>query len=132
MRQSVLALALLPTMSMAAAENNLPGSQFDIATTLGSLLFVIALIVFLAWMLKRMRVPTLGNQKGLSIIRQLPVGTKERMVIVQAGEEQFLVGITSQNIQLISKLETPLNQEELAPAPFANQLSQLLKKHDKN
>ncbi|QSA19347.1 flagellar biosynthetic protein FliO [Vibrio furnissii] len=110
-----------------AAEN----SQLDLATTFGSLLFVIALILFMAWLLKRMRVPAFGQQKGLSVVRQLPVGTKERVMIVQAGDAQFLIGVTSQSIQLISKLETPLKQEELESTPFSNQLTQLLKKHDK-
>lgn len=106
--------------------------QFDIATTLGSLLFVIAIIIGLAWLLKRMRVPAFGQQKGLSIVRQLPLGTKERLMIVQAGEEQFLIGVTSQSVNLISKLETPLTQEERESVPFSNTLTQLLKKNDKN
>lgn len=110
--------------SMAAT-----GTQLDLATTVGSLLFVIALIVVLAWALKRMRVPTMMNQKGLSIVRQISVGTKERIMIVQAGEDQFLVGVTSQSIQLISKLDTPITQEELASGSFADQMSQLLKKN---
>ncbi|ADT86385.1 flagellar biosynthetic protein FliO [Vibrio sp. Vb2880] len=110
-----------------AAEN----TSLDLATTFGSLLFVIALILFMAWLLKRMRVPAFGQQKGLSVVRQLPVGTKERVMIVQAGDAQFLIGVTSQSIQLISKLETPLKQEELESTPFSNQLTQLLKKHDK-
>ncbi|WP_282177751.1 flagellar biosynthetic protein FliO [Vibrio nereis] len=114
-----------------------PGSQLDLAATLGSLLFVIAFILFLAWLLKRMKFPALANQQGLSVIRQIPVGTKERIMIVQAGEEQFLVGVTAQSIQLISKLDKPLSQEELnksslVSSPFANQLTQLLKKNDKN
>ncbi|MFH0225232.1 flagellar biosynthetic protein FliO [Vibrio furnissii] len=110
-----------------AAEN----TSLDLATTFGSLLFVIALILFMAWLLKRMRVPAFGQQKGLSVVRQLPVGTKERVMIVQAGDAQFLIGVTSQSIQLISKLETPLKQEELESTPFSSQLTQLLKKHDK-
>lgn len=110
-----------------AAEN----TSLDLATTFGSLLFVIALILFMAWLLKRMRVPAFGQQKGLSVVRQLPVGTKERVMIVQVGDAQFLIGVTSQSIQLISKLETPLKQEELESTPFSNQLTQLLKKHDK-
>lgn len=110
-----------------AAEN----TSLDLATTFGSLLFVIALILFMAWLLKRMRVPAFGQQKGLCVVRQLPVGTKERVMIVQAGDAQFLIGVTSQSIQLISKLETPLKQEELESTPFSNQLTQLLKKHDK-
>ncbi|MGD8173341.1 flagellar biosynthetic protein FliO [Vibrio sp. TRT 21S02] len=117
-----------PCIALAAE----PGSQLDIATTFGSLLFVIVFILLLAWLLKRMRVPTMVNQKGLSVIRQIPVGTRERLMIVQAGEEQFLVGVTAQNIQLISKLEKPLSQEELQASPFASQLTQLLKNNDKS
>lgn len=120
-------LMFLPFNALAAE----PGSQLDLATTFGSLLFVIIFILFLAWVLKRMRVPSLVNQKGLSVVRQVAVGTKERMMIVQAGEEQFLVGVTAQSIQLISKLEKPLTQEELESRPFAGQLSQLLKKNEK-
>lgn len=131
MRISALALALVPTLSLAATEKTLPNNQFDIATTFGSLLFVIALIIFLAWMLKRMRVPSLGNQKGLSVVCQLALGTKERVAVIQAGEEQFLVGMTAQNINLIAKLTTPITQEASTAAPFAQQLAQLLTKHDK-
>ncbi|EGU48257.1 polar flagellar assembly protein FliO [Vibrio ichthyoenteri ATCC 700023] len=121
-------LLLSPSAFGASAA---PSSQFDWATTFGSLLFVIALILLLAWMLKRMRVPTMTNQKGLNVVRQVAVGTRERILIVQAGEEQFLVGVTPQSIQLISKLEKTLSQEELATSPFASQLTQLLKKNDK-
>lgn len=121
----MLSLVASPTL---AAQSD----QFDIATTLGSLLFVIAIIIGMAWLLKRMRVPAFGQQKGLSVVRQLPIGTKERLMIVQAGEEQFLIGVTSQSVQLISKLETPLTQEELESVPFSNTLTQLLKKNDKN
>ncbi|ASU22764.1 flagellar biosynthetic protein FliO [Vibrio qinghaiensis] len=124
--KKLIGLWLCSSQAMAATNDHL-----DLATTFGSLLFVIALILFLAWVLKRMRVPTFGNQKGLSIVRQLPVGTKERIVIVQAGEEQFLVGVTPQSVQLIAKLDAPLKQEEAEVSPFAGQLTQLLKKNDK-
>ncbi len=105
-----LGLMLSAPYAFAAAPSNL-----DLATTLGSLVLVIGVILLLAWMLKRMQVPALGQQKGLRIISQLPVGTKERIAVVQVGEEQFLVGITSQSIQTLAKLETPLKEEELVP-----------------
>ncbi|OLQ89231.1 flagellar biosynthetic protein FliO [Vibrio ponticus] len=130
MKPNLLWLLMLSPTAMAAP--SAPSSQLDWATTFGSLLFVIALILFLAWVLKRMRVPSMTNQKGLSVVRQIAVGTRERVAIIQAGEEQFLVGITPQSIQLIAKLEKPLSQEELAASPFANQLTQLMKKNDKN
>lgn len=122
----LLALLLLSPTAMATTN----GSQLDWATTFGSLLFVIAFILLLAWLLKRMRVPALVNQKGLSVVRQIAIGHRERIMIVQAGEEQFLVGATAQSIQLIAKLDKPLSQEELAVSSFSNQLTQLLKKND--
>ncbi|WP_428771745.1 flagellar biosynthetic protein FliO [Vibrio sp.] len=125
MRVLTLGTLLVPAVAGAA-----PTSQLDWATTFGSLLFVIVFILGLAWLLKRMQVPALVNQKGLSIVRQLSVGTKERVVIVQAGEEQYLVGVTSQSIQLIAKLDKPLAQDEVAVNSFASQFSQLIKKNE--
>ncbi|MGF1739654.1 flagellar biosynthetic protein FliO [Vibrio profundum] len=125
MKRFIIALALWPTLAYAATDK-----QLDLATTFGSLLLVIALILFLAWLLKRMKVPTLTNQKGLCVVRQLQVGQKERIMIIQAGDEQLLVGVTSQSIQLISKLDKPLTQEELESRSFATQLSQLFNKND--
>ncbi|WP_261885402.1 flagellar biosynthetic protein FliO [Vibrio pomeroyi] len=120
-----LGIGLLTTPSIAFAAT--PPS-LDLATTFGSLIFVIAFILFIAWLLKRMQVPAMSNQQGLAIVRQIPVGTKERIAIVQAGDEQFLVGITTQSIQLISKLDKPLTQEMLEKSTFSSQLSQLMKK----
>ncbi|HGF7476340.1 TPA: flagellar biosynthetic protein FliO [Vibrio mimicus] len=123
--RKLAALILIPVPGLAATS-----SQLDLATTFGSLLFVIALIFFLAWLLKRMRVPAFGQQKGLSIVKQLPVGTRERVMIIQVGEEQYLIGVTTQSIQLLAKLDNPLTQEELPATPFSNQLMQLLKKNE--
>lgn len=110
------------------------GTNVDLAATLGSLIFVIALILFFAWLLKRMRVPGVvgGSGSVMSIVKQLPVGTKERIAVVQVGEEQFLIGITSQNINMLSKLEKPLDVSESQSTPFSTQLSQLMKKNAKN
>jgi flagellar protein FliO/FliZ len=106
--------------------------EMNILTTLGALLLVVAFILVLAFLLKKMRLPALGNQKDLSVIRQLPVGTKEKLLVVQAGEEQFLVGATAHSIQLISKLEQPIEDAaQNLEHPFAGQLNRFLKKNDK-
>ncbi|PNQ71477.1 flagellar biosynthetic protein FliO [Vibrio sagamiensis] len=123
-------LALAGTLSSPCAMAT-GADSLDLATTFGSLVLVIGIILFLAWLLKRMKVPALGQQKGLRIVTQLPVGTKERIAVVQVGEEQFLIGITSQSIQNLAKLESPLKEEASETATFASQFSQLIKKHDK-
>ena len=50
-----LGLTLSAPYAFAAAPSNL-----DLATTLGSLVLLIGVILLLAWMLKRMQVPALG------------------------------------------------------------------------
>jgi len=117
---------LLPAPALAAGNS----SQLDLATTFGSLVFVIAFILLLAWLLKRMRLPSMNGRDGLKVVRQLPVGTKERIMVVQAGEEQFLIGVTAQSVNMLSRLEKPIQDLESEPVPFASQLSQLLKKDE--
>lgn len=122
---------LLIACPVWAAES---GAQMELFSTFGALIFVVALILGLAWMMKKMRIPVLGRHQDFSVIRQLPIGTRERLMIVKAGEEQFLIGVTSQTIQLIAKLDSPLQETQVHAASgkdsFANQLSQLLKKNE--
>jgi flagellar protein FliO/FliZ len=105
--------------------------EIDILTTFGSLIVVLGLIFGLAWLLKKMRLPAMGNAKGLAVIKQIPVGTKERIAVIKVGEEQFLVGITPQSINLISRLSSPFDEEQIETSQFASQFSNLLKKNEK-
>jgi flagellar protein FliO/FliZ len=118
-------IALCSAPAYAASAPNL-----DLATTLGSLLLVILVILGMAWMLKKMRLPSMTGQKDFTIKRQIALGTKERMLVVQAGDEQFIVGATSHNIQLIAKLDKPLQDDAPTDSAFAAQFNQLLKKKD--
>ena len=93
------------------------------------LVFILALIVVLAWMVHKTRV--LGGMQGmpgsnqsLRIVATLSLGMKEKIVVIQAGEQQFMVGITAQQITLLSELEKPLPVAENARLSF----QELLKK----
>ncbi|MDC0611036.1 flagellar biosynthetic protein FliO [Vibrio sp.] len=134
-RSILLALTFGSCPVLAATESS---SQFDLLATFGSLLFVIALILGLAWIMKRMRIPALGREKDFAVIRQIPLGARERLMVVKAGDEQFVIGSTPHSIQLISKLDTPLKDHSdnssttSVSASFAKQLNQLMKKNEKN
>lgn len=134
-RGCLLLIGMMSSFSSLAAADS---GQFDIFAAFGSLIFVVAFILFLAWLMKRMRIPALGREKDFAVIRQIPLGARERLMVVKAGEEQFVVGMTPQSIQLISKLETPLtDHSENIPdntfsSSFAKQLNQLLKKNEKD
>ncbi|UTV27020.1 flagellar biosynthetic protein FliO [Photobacterium atrarenae] len=127
-RQAIVLAAVASGPASAA-----PPADMNIATTLAALMLVVVVILFLAWLLKRMKLPGIqGSDSAMRILRQLPVGQRERIVLLQVGEEQMLVGITQQNISLISKLEQPLSVDTGASGgEFASQLTNLLRKHDK-
>ncbi|UXI00574.1 flagellar biosynthetic protein FliO [Photobacterium sp. TY1-4] len=123
------ALGLVMSLPASAA----PPADMNIATTLAALILVVMVILFLAWLLKRMKLPGIqGGDGTMKILRQLPVGQRERIVLLQVGEEQLLVGITQQNISLISKLAQPVSTDEgTGGGEFASHLTNLLRKHDK-
>ncbi|WMC11376.1 flagellar biosynthetic protein FliO [Oceanimonas pelagia] len=73
---------------------------------------VIGLLLALGWGLRRLKLPALGGNRQLRVITSLALGHKEKLVVVQVGEEQWLLGITPQNINRLGKLEQPLEVPE--------------------
>ncbi|MBY6186871.1 flagellar biosynthetic protein FliO [Marinobacter hydrocarbonoclasticus] len=126
MMARVLAAAatLLTAPLTLAAETAPAGANDQMATMVASLLGVVALIVVLAVLARRFNLPnTVGGP--LKTVAMMPVGTKERVAVIQVGEQQYLVGITAQNITLLDKLEQPL---ETAQGPqFASVLARFNK-----
>ncbi|MGJ3500437.1 Flagellar protein FliO [Piscirickettsia salmonis] len=71
---------------------------------LWSSLLVILLIIGLGVILKRLQQRGFNRQEGIEIIATLAIGSKERLVIVQVGKEQVLLGVTAQHIQTLHVL----------------------------
>lgn len=98
--------------------------------TLG-LLLVLALIAGIAWVLKRTGRFQIGAGGGLRMLGGLSMGARERVVLLQVGETQLLVGVAPGRVQTLHVLEQPLPDTAGAGqnAPrFADQLGRLLKK----
>lgn len=90
-----------------------------------ALLLVLALIIGMAWLLRRVSGLGLQGPESLRTIATLAVGPKERLLVVQAGDTQLLVGVTAQQITLLHQLDKPLP----VPVPanhFANLLARRL------
>lgn len=70
------------------------------------LLLVVLSIPLVLWLVRRLS-QWPGNRTGgmLSMPATLPVGPREQIAIVKAGERVLLVGITSQQIQLLAELD---------------------------
>ncbi|WP_232455162.1 flagellar biosynthetic protein FliO [Oceanisphaera avium] len=96
-------LALLPVPAMAEG----PEIKWD-SWALSSLL-VIGAIFVLGWILRRLRSAAfLGGSKQLKIVASLSLGQRERIIVVQVGKEQRLLGVTAQQISDLGALAQPL------------------------
>jgi flagellar protein FliO/FliZ len=98
---------------------------------------VLALLMGAVWLLKRFSSPLRGNGP-LRILGITPVGTREKIVLVEAGEKILLLGVTPNSINALhvfSRDELPLppaatsgqNPVLANAASFASRLAQIMK-----
>ncbi|MDK1285650.1 flagellar biosynthetic protein FliO [Pseudoalteromonas umbrosa] len=106
-----------------AATQQPQGPSLEIVTVILSLVSIIALIVGLAWLVKRVN-PNVGNNQDFKVIRSLPLGTRERLLVIEIDDKQHLLGVTPQNINYLTELETPLSETQTAP--FVKELSRFM------
>lgn len=102
------------------------GPTTDLLQWLVSCFLVIGLILALAWLLKKSRLVPAMAQNQLRVISVLPLGNREKLLVVKVGEQQVLLGMTPTNINLLCQLENPL-EEPPTTMPFAAQLAKLMK-----
>jgi flagellar protein FliO/FliZ len=101
---------------------------------LGALSGVLLLIFAAAWLMRRLQQGQGASRGHLRIVSVLPLSTKERIILLQAGDEQVLMGVSGAGIQHLHTLKEPINpdQAELggraAPplADFASQLKNMM------
>jgi len=78
-----------------------------IAQLFAGLALVIGLIIVLAALFKRFGQPVM-NQNPMRVLGGLSVGQRERLVLVQVGEEQILLGVAPGHVTKIKTLDTPI------------------------
>ena len=124
-------LSLMPFIS--SAQENSPevgkhvAGNMDAATMILSLLMVLVLILLLAFVLKRFQ-PSNKSLSGLKVITSLHLTTRERLVVVQVGEKQLLLGVTANQITLLDTLEEPLEENATIPTQLGQSFISMLKK----
>jgi len=80
----------------------------DILTVIFGLALVIAVIVVAGLLLKRMGNISGAGSGAIKVVSVLSVGTKERIALLQVGEEQLLVGVTASQITPLHHLKEPI------------------------
>jgi flagellar protein FliO/FliZ len=83
------------------------------AEGLGSLSLTLGVIVLLLWAgiwaMRRMRPGIgLGSARDCTILRSLALGPRERLLVVEIGVRQLVIGIGSASVSLICELDERL------------------------
>ncbi|MGF6707134.1 flagellar biosynthetic protein FliO [Pseudomonas frederiksbergensis] len=133
------ALAAEPVTTAATAVAT-PAVSSGVAGQLTQLVFalvlVLGLIFFLAWLLRRVQqAGPAGKGQVIELIGSRALGPRDRLMLVQVGNEQILLGLSPGNITALHVLKEPVqvpeNAEKATPE-FAQHLLKMLGKDQKD
>jgi flagellar protein FliO/FliZ len=116
------ALAATPAPAPAA------GAASGFAQVAASLLLIVAVIVALAWLATRLRLTPRAASRGLRVLADVAVGPKERVVLLQVGDAQALVGVGADGVRTLALLERAIElpAEPGSAGSFAERLKGLI------
>lgn len=135
---SVVSLCIMQPLSAAVVSSAAPTvapayvdpfNSGSLMQLVAGLILVVALILSLAWFLRRFTgLP--GQNKALRVVASVPLGTREKLVLVQAGDKQLLLGVAPGRVNLIESCDEPLIDTTVSGGEFAARLQQALNKKD--
>ena len=123
-----LSILVEKTEKLAGRVNVEPLAGGTMAEVALGLLFVICLIIAGAWFLKRIGGFSVAGNGALKVLSGLSMGARERVVLLQVGEEQILIGVSPGRIQTLHVLDKPisLDEKKMSEPRFAERLSEAL------
>ena len=94
-----------------------------------SLIAIVALILAMGWVLKRFKLASPGRSLDMTVLDELRVGPRERIVLIRVGEAQVLVGIGAAGIVPLTPLTVPIALKASASPPaFAERLREMMRR----
>lgn len=125
------------TIASSTVASSHPSTAGNVVSMLGSLALVVALIFALAWLARKLQGLRAVRGDLLQVTGGVSVGGKERVVIVKAGADHFLVGVAQGQVSLLHRFvsapgaihvgEDASNTEHAVVVPFADRLRELLR-----
>ncbi len=136
MKSILYTVLLIPSQIMAQQAADKPvsvdpvSSSYLIELSFG-LLVVVGLVFFLAWLVKKMQLVQSSNNGLIKIVSAISVGQRERIALIQVGEEQLLIGLTPGRIDKLHTLQKAIETGDQATpvsSSFQKKFQQLLNK----
>jgi flagellar protein FliO/FliZ len=129
-------LAAEPVANAAAAPVVSSGVAGQLTQLVFGLLLVLGLIFFLAWLLRRVQqAGPAGKGQVIELIGSRALGPRDRLMLVQVGNEQILLGLSPGTITALHVLKEPVqvpSTTEKNTPEFAQRLMELMGKDQKD
>lgn len=92
-----------------------------------TLLGIIASILLVAWIAKRFTGMSALDGKDMRVVGAIALGARERVAVIDVKGEQFLLGVTPQNISFLHRFdEAPISTARRNSGEFAQKLQAIL------
>ena len=105
----------------------LASSQDQLIQVTLSLFAVLAVIYAVAWLIKRNRGVQGLSGLPMKTLAVLPMGVKEKIVLIEVGGKQILLGMTTHNINALATFDEPvLVIKEKNSKGFADRLKEIM------
>ena len=127
-------LPLLAEETAAAGEIATSGGRAPdtVATILSlgaGLLAVVAIIYGCAWLIRRMGGMTGMNNNAIKVVSVLAIGARERIALVEVGQQRILLGITPSTIRTLHVFDQPVvDAGNAGSSDFARKLQSMIGK----
>ena len=112
-------LTATPVASACAAEDATAQPVTDLASSLGQMLFglavVIAALIACLWLIKRLSAAQ-GASGALKILGSTAVGPRERVVLVEVGPQVLVLGVAPGNVRTLHIMDASQLPTSTAPA----------------
>jgi flagellar protein FliO/FliZ len=117
-------------LAPASPAKHVPGaaktnSASQLASLIGGLALILVLIYGLSWFVKRFSQGGFLHNPTMKIVSAMPLGTRERLMLVEIGGKQLLLGVTATQINTLHVFDEPVVLSE-KEQPVASDFSQKL------
>ncbi|HSB96392.1 MAG TPA: flagellar biosynthetic protein FliO [Spongiibacteraceae bacterium] len=119
-----VASATPPAASLAVSTPAVASNPFGLVA---GLVFLLALVLVAAWLVKRSGgMQTWRAGASIKVVAALSLGPRERVVLIEAGGQQWLLGVAAGSITTLHHFEQPLIPVGGNAEDFSNKLRQFL------
>ncbi|VAW72067.1 hypothetical protein MNBD_GAMMA12-3035 [hydrothermal vent metagenome] len=145
--KAIVTNSVLPSIREKSAESSIPftpqnsnvntlnsGSKGNLLQLFSGLFVVIISVIVMLWLIKRFSRFNYAGQQTVKVLGGISLGTREKIVLIEVGSEQLLVGVAPGRVNLLHQLQEPV---EVKPSleSFQSVLSKRFKgifKRDQN